>query len=161
VPVPQIILEAQNPVPLFTLNDQEGGSVALSDYLGKKVIIYFYPAAGTPGCTTQACDFRDNMASLAAEGYVVLGISKDGSSALKKFAQEERLDFPLLSDPDLAVHHLFGAFGEKSMYGKTVNGVIRSTFVVDEAGVLQHALYNVKATGHVAGLKKKLGITAS
>ena len=159
--MPQVILEAQNPVPLFTLNDQEGGSVALSDYLGKKVIVYFYPAAGTPGCTTQACDFRDNMASLVAEGYVVLGISKDGPSALKQFAQEERLDFPLLSDPDLAVHHLFGAFGEKLMYGKTVNGVIRSTFVVDEEGVLQHALYNVKATGHVAALKKKLGMSAS
>jgi peroxiredoxin Q/BCP len=145
--------------PEFTLADKNGTAVSLSDFLGKKVIIYFYPAASTPGCTTQACDFRDSMASLHSAGYVVLGVSKDEGAALQKFANEEKLGFPLLSDPDLTVHNAYGAYGEKSMYGKTVVGVIRSTFVVDDKGVLTHALYNVKATGHVASLKEKLGVT--
>ena len=122
------------------------------------MILYFYPAASTPGCTTQACDFRDNMASLQAAGYVVLGLSKDKLSALQKFAENENLGFPLLSDEDLTVHNAYGAFGEKSMYGKTVMGVIRSTFVVDEDGFLDHAFYNVKATGHVEMLRKRLGL---
>ena len=146
------------PAPDFTLVDKDGNTVSLSDFRGKKVILYFYPAASTPGCTTQACDFRDNMASLQSAGYVVLGVSKDKGAALQKFAAEENLSFPLLSDPDLAVHNAYGAYGEKSMYGKTVMGVIRSTFVIDENGVLTHALYNVKATGHVTGLKAKLGL---
>jgi len=152
------VLEAGQKVPAFTLTDANGDSVSLADFQGKNVIVYFYPAASTPGCTTQACDFRDNMASLQSAGYVVLGISKDKLPALQKFAREENLSFPLLSDEDLAVHHAFGAFGEKSMYGKTVQGVIRSTFVVDGEGTLVHALYNVKATGHVESLKKKLGL---
>ena len=152
------ILEAGTAAPAFSLSDKDGNTVSLSDFSGKKVILYFYPAASTPGCTTQACDFRDNMASLQAAGYVVLGVSKDDFPALQKFAQEEELGFPLLSDKDLATHHAYGAFGEKSMYGKKVQGVIRSTFVIDEGGVIEHALYNVKATGHVAGLRKKLGL---
>jgi peroxiredoxin Q/BCP len=152
------MLVQDSPAPDFTLSDKEGVPVSLGDFRGKKVIVYFYPAASTPGCTTQACDFRDNMASLQSAGYVVLGVSKDKGAALQKFATEENLSFPLLSDPDLAVHHAYGTYGEKSMYGKTVMGVIRSTFVIDEKGILTHALYNVKATGHVASLKAKLGL---
>jgi len=153
-------LEAGQKAPSFSLSDKDGHTVSLSDYAGKKVIVYFYPAASTPGCTTQACDFRDNMASLQAEGYTVLGVSKDDLPALQKFADEESLGFPLLSDKDLATHHAYGAYGEKSMYGKTVTGVIRSTFVIGEDGTIEHALYNVKATGHVASLRKKLGLDA-
>jgi thioredoxin-dependent peroxiredoxin len=153
-----LTLDAGSSAPDFSLPDKDGKAHQLSDYRGKKVILYFYPAASTPGCTTQACDFRDNMASLQAAGYVVLGISKDKLPALQKFAQNENLGFPLLSDEDLSVHNAYGAFGEKSMYGKTVMGVIRSTFVVDENGAVEHALYNVKATGHVAMLRKKLGL---
>jgi len=153
-------LEAGQKAPSFSLSDKDGQTVSLSDYAGKKVILYFYPAASTPGCTTQACDFRDNMASLQAEGYTVLGVSKDDLPALQKFAEEESLGFPLLSDTDLATHNAYGAYGEKSMYGKTVTGVIRSTFVIDERGEIEHALYNVKATGHVASLRKKLGLGA-
>ena len=151
-----VSLEAGSPAPDFSLPDKDGKEHSLSDYRGQKVIVYFYPAASTPGCTTQACDFRDNMASLQGAGYVVLGVSKDKLPALQKFAENENLVFPLLSDEDLSVHHAYGAFGEKSMYGKTVMGVIRSTFVVDENGVLEHALYNVKATGHVEMLRKRL-----
>ena len=153
-----VSLEAGSPAPDFTLPDKDGKAHALSDYRGQKVILYFYPAASTPGCTTQACDFRDNMASLQGAGYVVLGLSKDKLPALQKFAENENLGFPLLSDEDLTVHNAYGAFGEKSMYGKTVMGVIRSTFVVDKNGVLEHALYNVKATGHVEMLRKKLNL---
>ena len=144
--------------PNFSLADKDGNTVTLSDLAGQKVIVYFYPAASTPGCTTQACDFRDNMASLQSAGYTVLGVSKDKGAALQKFADEENLSFPLLSDPELEVHNAYGTYGEKSMYGKTVMGVIRSTFVIDESGNLTHALYNVKATGHVKGLREKLGI---
>ena len=151
-------LVENSPAPNFTLSNKDGNSVSLSDFRGRKVILYFYPAASTPGCTTQACDFRDNMASLQSAGYLVLGVSKDKGDALRKFSNEENLPFPLLSDPDLAVHNAYGTYGEKSMYGKTVMGVIRSTFVIDENGVLTHALYNVKATGHVASLKAKLGL---
>ena len=151
-----VSLEAGSPAPDFSLPDKDGKARSLSDYRGQKVIVYFYPAASTPGCTTQACDFRDNMASLQGAGYVVLGVSKDKLPALQKFADNENLGFPLLSDEDLSIHHAYGAFGEKSMYGKTVMGVIRSTFVVDGSGVLEHALYNVKATGHVEMLRKRL-----
>jgi peroxiredoxin Q/BCP len=156
----KVVLEPGNPAPEFSLNDKDGNTVSLSDFRGKKTIVYFYPAASTPGCTTQACDFRDNMASLQAAGYVVLGVSKDDLPALQKFADNEGLSFPLLSDKDLSVHNAYGAYGEKSMYGKTVQGVIRSTFVVDEQGAIELALYNVKATGHVASLRKKLGLDA-
>jgi thioredoxin-dependent peroxiredoxin len=151
-------LDAGTPAPSFTLPDKDGTPVSLGDYAGQKVVLYFYPAASTPGCTTQACDFRDNLASLASAGYQVLGISKDSGDALQRFADEQNLTFPLLSDPELTVHNAYAAYGEKSMYGKTVTGVIRSTFVVDEQGTLEHALYNVKATGHVASLRKKLGL---
>lgn len=155
-----VSLEAGSPAPDFTLLDKDGKAHSLSDYRGQKVILYFYPAASTPGCTTQACDFRDNMASLQAAGYVVLGLSKDKLPVLHKFAENENLSFPLLSDEDLTVHNAYGAFGKKSMYGKTVMGVIRSTFVVDQNGVLEHTLYNVKATGHVDMLRKKLQSSA-
>lgn len=156
----KVALEPGTTAPDFSLSDKDGNTVSLSDFRGKKVIVYFYPAASTPGCTTQACDFRDNMASLQAAGYVVLGVSKDELPALQKFANNEGLTFPLLSDKDLSVHNAYGAYGEKSMYGKTVQGVIRSTFVVDEQGAIELALYNVKATGHVASLRKKLGLDA-
>jgi peroxiredoxin Q/BCP len=151
-------LEAGNTAPSFTLPDQDGKDFSLSDFAGKKVILYFYPAASTPGCTKQACDFRDNLGSLEKSGYVVLGVSKDSLAKLKKFEDAESLTFPLLSDPELTVHNAYGAYGEKSMYGKTVMGVIRSTFVINEKGKIELALYNVKATGHVEALKKKLGL---
>jgi peroxiredoxin Q/BCP len=151
-------LEAGNTAPSFTLPDQDGKDVSLSDFAGKKVILYFYPAASTPGCTKQACDFRDNLGSLEKSGYAVLGVSKDSLAKLKKFEDAESLTFPLLSDPELTVHNAYGTYGEKSMYGKTVMGVIRSTFVIDEQGKIELALYNVKATGHVEALKKKLGL---
>ena len=151
-------LEAGQTAPAFTLDDQDGAPVSLSDFAGDKVIVYFYPAASTPGCTTEACDFRDNINSLKSAGYTVLGVSKDDAPALKKFQSEQGLNFPLLSDPDLAVHNAYGAYGEKSLYGKTVTGTIRSTFAVDETGAITLPLYNVKATGHVASLRKKLRI---
>lgn len=144
--------------PSFTLTDADGARVSLQDFVGSKVILYFYPAAMTPGCTTQACDFRDSLGSLQAAGYTVLGVSKDSPDKLKTFAERDSLSFPLLSDEDLAVHNAYGAYGEKNSYGKIVTGVLRSTFVIDENGVLEHALYNVKATGHVASLRKKLKV---
>ncbi|MCU1482342.1 MAG: peroxiredoxin [Subtercola sp.] len=153
-------LTAGSVAPDFTLDDSTGSPVSLHDYRGQKVVVYFYPAAGTPGCTTEACDFRDNINSLKSSGYQVLGISKDAPAALVKFADEQALNFPLLSDVDLTVHKAYGAYGEKSLYGKIVTGVLRSTFVLDENGVITLALYNVKATGHVASLRKKLGIDA-
>jgi peroxiredoxin Q/BCP len=151
-------LETGSPAPEFRLDDSTGSPVSLSDYRGKKVVLYFYPAAMTPGCTTQACDFRDNLNSLSSAGYQVLGVSKDEPAVNAEFAEQEALNFPLLSDPDLAVHRAYGAWGEKSLYGKTVTGTIRSTFVIDEDGAVTLPLYNVKATGHVASLRKKLGI---
>jgi peroxiredoxin Q/BCP len=151
-------LEAGEAAPAFTLEDQDGAAVSLSDFAGRKTIVYFYPAASTPGCTTEACDFRDNINSLKSAGYQVLGVSKDTLGDLKKFQSEQGLNFPLLSDADLTVHRAYGAYGEKSLYGKIVTGTIRSTFVVDENGKIQLPLYNVKATGHVASLRKKLGL---
>lgn len=151
-------LVSGSPAPAFSLIGQDGTVVDSALLAGQKVILYFYPAAMTPGCTTQACDFRDSLGVFGKAGYVVFGVSKDNLEALQQFSLIENLDFPLLSDPDLSVHHAYGAYGEKSMYGKTVMGVIRSTFVIDENGVLEHALYNVKATGHVEMLRKKLKI---
>jgi peroxiredoxin Q/BCP len=153
-------LEAGEQAPAFRLTDQDGKAVSLGDFTGKNVIVYFYPAAMTPGCTTEACDFRDNLNSLKSAGYQVIGISKDAPARNKEFQEQEGLNFPLLSDEDLAVHQAYGAYGEKKLYGKTVEGVIRSTFVVDPDGSLRLPLYNVKATGHVAMLRKKLGIDA-
>jgi len=151
-------LSAGDPAPAFTLTDQDGTSVSLSDFAGRRVILYFYPAAMTPGCTTQACDFRDNLASLSGAGYVVLGVSKDSVEKLKAFQEEDGLTFPLLSDPELTVHQAYGAYGEKNSYGRIVTGVLRSTFVIDETGTLTLARYNVKATGHVKSLRKALGL---
>ncbi|MBB5632608.1 peroxiredoxin Q/BCP [Cryobacterium mesophilum] len=155
-----VTLQPGDTAPSFTLSDENGASVSLSDYRGKKVIVYFYPAASTPGCTTEACDFRDNLNSLGSAGYQVLGLSKDELPALVKFKDEEGLTFPLLSDPGLETHKAYGAWGEKSLYGNLVTGTLRSTFVVDEAGRIELALYNVKATGHVAMLRKRLGLDA-
>ncbi|CDQ46653.1 MULTISPECIES: thioredoxin-dependent thiol peroxidase [Mycolicibacterium] len=144
--------------PDFSLPDADGNTVALSDFAGRKVIVYFYPAASTPGCTKQACDFRDSLAELNEAGLDVVGISPDKPEKLAKFRDAEGLTFPLLSDPDKKVLTAWGAFGEKSMYGKTVQGVIRSTFLVDENGVIEVAQYNVKATGHVAKLRRDLSV---
>jgi peroxiredoxin Q/BCP len=144
--------------PAFTLLDADGNTVKLSDFKGRKVIVYFYPAASTPGCTKQACDFRDSVAQLNEAGLDVIGISPDKPAKLGKFRDTEGLTFPLLSDPDRAVLTAWGAFGEKTMYGKTVQGVIRSTFVVDESGKIEVAQYNVKATGHVAKLRRDISV---
>lgn len=153
-------LSAGDSAPTFTLSDQNGDAVSLSDLSGENVIIYFYPAAMTPGCTTQACDFRDSMTSLKAAGYRVIGISKDDSDTLARFADRDSLPFPLLSDTDLAVHKAYGAYGEKNSYGRILTGTLRSTIVVDGRGHVTLALYNVKATGHVRMLRRKLGIDA-
>ena len=153
-------LEPGNTAPDFTLPDQDGASVSLHDLRGRKVILYFYPAAMTPGCTTEACDFRDSLASLQGAGYAVLGVSRDDVAKLTQFAERDGLSFPLLSDADLAVHQAYGVWGEKKNYGKVIQGVIRSTFVIDEDGVVEHALYNVKATGHVARIRKLVGLAA-
>jgi peroxiredoxin Q/BCP len=149
-------LEPGDPAPDFTLPDADGNPVQLSSFRGQRVIVYFYPAAMTPGCTTQACDFRDNLAELNGAGITVLGISPDQPAKLAKFRDKEGLTFPLLSDPDHAVLEAYGAFGEKKLYGKTVVGVIRSTFVVDADGKIDTAMYGVKATGHVARLRTQL-----
>ena len=153
-------LEPGTPSPAFTLLDQDGRSVSLSDLRGQKVILYFYPAAMTPGCTTQACDFRDSISSLQGAGYTVVGVSRDTPEKLREFRERDGLTFTLLSDPDHAVHTAYGVWGEKMNYGKVVEGVIRSTFVIDEQGVIELAQYNVKATGHVARLRKALGVDA-
>ena len=144
--------------PDFTLPDADGKDVSLSDFRGRKVVVYFYPAAMTPGCTTQACDFRDSLASLAGAGYAVVGISPDSPQKLAKFRERDAVNFPLLSDASRGTLEAYGAYGEKTMYGKKVTGVLRSTFVVDEQGRIQVAQYNVKATGHVAKLRRDLGI---
>jgi peroxiredoxin Q/BCP len=144
--------------PDFTLLDADGKPVSLSSLRGRQVIVYFYPAAMTPGCTTQACDFRDSLSSLAAAGVSVLGISPDTPARLARFRDRDHLTFPLLSDPGHEVQQAYGAYGEKKLYGKPTVGVIRSTFVIDADGVIERAYYNVKATGHVARLRKDLGI---
>ena len=144
--------------PEFTLLDDTGAEVALGDFLGRKVIVYFYPAAMTPGCTKQACDFSDSLDSLQAQGYEVVGISPDKPEKLAKFRERDSLTITLLSDPDKSVMKAYGAYGLKKLYGKLVEGVIRSTFVVDEDGTLTVAQYNVKATGHVAKLRRDLGL---
>ncbi|GAB2593489.1 thioredoxin-dependent thiol peroxidase [Streptomyces capparidis] len=144
--------------PAFTLPDADGKQVSLADYAGRKVIVYFYPAALTPGCTKQACDFTDNLDLLAEAGYDVVGISPDKPEKLARFREAESLRVTLVGDPSKEVMAAYGAFGEKTMYGRTVTGVIRSTFVVDEGGRIERALYNVRATGHVAKLIKDLGV---
>ena len=144
--------------PDFTLPDADGSPVSLKDLRGRKVVLYVYPAASTPGCTTQACDFRDNLESLKGAQYEVVGLSPDQPAKLAAFRDAEGLTFPLLSDPSKEVLTAYGAYGEKSLYGKTVVGVIRSTFVLDEDGVVQSASYAVKAKGHVAKLRRDLGL---
>ncbi|WP_295700917.1 thioredoxin-dependent thiol peroxidase [Lapillicoccus sp.] len=151
-------LESGDTAPAFVLTNDKGEQVSLADHRGRQVIVYFYPAAMTPGCTTQACDFSDSMDALHASGYDVLGISPDTPEKLAKFRERDGLTITLLSDPDRSVLGAYGAFGEKKLYGKTVEGVIRSTFVVDEQGKIADARYNVKATGHVAKLRKDLGL---
>jgi peroxiredoxin Q/BCP len=142
--------------PDFSLPDADGSQVSLSALRGQRVIVYFYPAAMTPGCTKEACDFRDNLGVLADAGLTVLGISPDPPAKLSRFRDKEKLNFPLLADPDLAVHKAYGAYGEKTMYGRKTVGVIRSTFVVGADGRIERAFYNVRATGHVERLRKEL-----
>ena len=144
--------------PDFSLPTDSGDTLSLKDLRGRKVVLYAYPAAMTPGCTTQACDFRDSLASLQGAGYEVVGISPDPPAKLAKFRERDAITFPLVSDQDKSVLTAYGAYGEKKMYGKTVTGVIRSTFVIDEEGAIDRALYNVKATGHVAKLRRDLGL---
>ena len=144
--------------PDFTLTDATGSPVSLTGLRGRQVIVYFYPAAMTPGCTKQACDFTDSLDSLRGAGYEVLGISPDKPEKLAKFRERDALTITLLSDPDRSVMTSYGAFGEKKLYGKVVEGVIRSTVVVDEDGKVEVAQYNVKATGHVAKLRRDLGL---
>ncbi|MFF3444520.1 thioredoxin-dependent thiol peroxidase [Streptosporangium sp. NPDC002721] len=151
-------LEPGDPAPDFALPAADGTTVSLEAHRGKRVILYFYPAAMTPGCAKQACDFRDSLASLTSAGFTVLGVSKDSPAKLAKFAEHDALTFPLLSDPSLEVHKAYEVYGEKMMYGKTTVGVIRSTFVIDADGKIEKALYNVKATGHVARLRRELGV---
>jgi thioredoxin-dependent peroxiredoxin len=147
-----------DPAPDFTLSDADGNQVTLSALRGQRVIVYFYPAAMTPGCTKEACDFRDSRSDLSGAGVTVLGISPDPPAKLAKFRDKEGLTFPLLSDPGRDVLRAYGAYGEKMMYGKTTVGVIRSTFVIGPDGTIEKAYYGVKATGHVARLRKDLAI---
>ena len=152
-------LETGEAAPQFTLLADDASKVSLSDFAGQKTIVYFYPAASTPGCTKEACDFRDNLTVLNNVGYQILGISPDSVEKLKKFKEKEELNFPLLSDPDKAVATAYGAYGPKNLYGKLIQGIIRSTFVVDETQNIAVAQYNVKATGHVAKLIRDLKIS--
>ena len=154
----KVTLEAGDTAPEFTLTDDTGKQVSLSDFSGSQVIVYFYPAAMTPGCTKQACDFTESLDSLKGAGYEVLGISPDKPEKLARFRERDALSITLLSDTDRSVMTQWGAFGEKKLYGKVVQGVIRSTFVVDENGKVEVAQYNVKATGHVAKLRRDLGL---
>ena len=146
--------------PGFSLLDSTGNEISLSDFRGKHVIVYFYPAAGTPGCTIQACDFRDKLGELNTAGFQVLGISPDTPAQLAEFVDQETLTFPLLADPDRTVLVAWAAFGERKVYGRVVRGVIRSTFVVTPDGVIAMAKYRIRATGHVARLIKEIGLGA-
>jgi peroxiredoxin Q/BCP len=151
-------LQPGDTAPGFTLPDADGRPVSLSEHAGRKVIVYFYPAAMTPGCTKQACDFTDNLDVLAEAGYDVIGVSPDKPEKLAKFRDKENLKVTLVGDPEKKTLEAYGAFGEKKLYGKVVTGVIRSTVIVDEHGTVEHALYNVKATGHVAKLIRDLAV---
>ena len=154
-------LSAGDRAPDFTLTDDRGERVSLADLRGRRAIVYVYPAAMTPGCTTQACDFSDNLEALTGQGYAVVGVSPDAPEKLARFREKENLTITLLSDPDKEMLRRWGAFGEKKLYGKVVEGVIRSTVVLDEEGVVTHAWYNVKATGHVAKIMRDLGLPAA
>ncbi|MBN9156994.1 thioredoxin-dependent thiol peroxidase [Microbacterium sp.] len=144
--------------PSFSLQDADGARVSLEDYRGRNVVVYFYPKAATPGCTTEACDFRDNLSSLDAAGYSVLGVSPDEVADIRAFSEAEGLTFPLLADTDAAVAQAWGVWGEKTVGDRTFDGVIRSTFVLDGDGVVQRAEYGVEATGHVVRLRAELGV---
>ena len=154
--MPPVTLQPGDAAPAFTLPDQDGHPVSLADFAGRRVILYFYPQASTPACTTQACDFRDSSAQLEAAGFAVIGVSKDAVPALAQFRTEQHLGFPLLADPELTVHEAYGSYGEKLNYGRTILGTKRSTFVIDEHGRVSHTFYNTKATGHVEMLRKRL-----
>ncbi len=156
-----VVLEPGTAAPDFTLLDQDEKPVSLAGLRGGGVVLFFYPEAMTPGCTTEACDFRDSLVPLQAAGYTVLGISPDQPEKLRRFRERDALTYDLLSDPDRTALEAYGAWGEKTNYGKVYQGVIRSTFVIDADGVIQHALYNVKATGHVARVRKLLGVDAA
>lgn len=156
----RVLLEPGVTAPAFSLSNQHGDVVSLDDLRGQGVIIFFYPAAMTPGCTTQACDFRDSVEALKASGYAVVGISPDEPEKLRQFAERDGLTYDLLSDPERTTLQAYGAFGEKNLYGRVTTGVIRSTIVLDASGKVEHALYNVKATGHVARIRKLLGLDA-
>jgi thioredoxin-dependent peroxiredoxin len=158
VPDSAVRLAPGDAAPAFTLPDADGATVSLSDYAGRRLVLYVYPAASTPGCTKQACDFRDSLGALAAAGLAVVGLSPDRQEKLSRFRDAEGLTFPLLSDPDREVLAAYGAYGEKKLYGKTVTGVIRSTFVLGGDGLVEQAQYGVRATGHVAKLRRELGI---
>jgi peroxiredoxin Q/BCP len=149
-------LKAGDTAPDFSLTDAEGNTYSKADFAGKKVILYFYPKAATPGCTTEACDFRDNLSALAAAGFSVLGVSPDDAEALQSFAADEGLTFPLLSDPGSEVAKAYGSYGEKTIGDRTFEGTLRSTFVIAEDGTLSHVEYNVDAQGHVARLREEL-----
>ena len=153
-------LQPGDPAPDFTLPSDTGAPVTLSQLRGRKVVVYFYPAAMTPGCTTEACDFSDSLESLRAQGYEVVGVSPDPVAKLAQFRERDHLGITLLSDEDRSVLRAYGAYGEKKLYGKVVEGVIRSTVVVDEQGTVRLAQYNVKATGHVAKLRRDLGLAS-
>ena len=155
---PMTRLSPGDPAPEFSLQTDQGETLSLADLRGRKVVLYAYPAAMTPGCTTQACDFRDSLGSLKAAGFEVIGISPDQPAKLAQFRERDAITFPLVSDPDKSVLTAYGAYGEKQNYGRTVMGVIRSTFVIDEKGAIERAMYNVKATGHVAKLRRELGV---
>jgi peroxiredoxin Q/BCP len=158
---PSARLQPGDDAPDFTLPDADGNEVSLSSYRGRQVIVYFYPAASTPGCTKEACDFRDNLKLLEGAGFAVLGVSPDKPPKLAKFRDAQDLTFPLLSDPDRTVLNAYSAYGEKTMYGKKTMGVIRSTFLVSADGKIEKAMYNVKATGHVAKVLRDIGLAAA
>jgi peroxiredoxin Q/BCP len=153
----RVLLEPGQAAPNFSLPDQDGHVRTLSDFRGEHVILFVYPEAMTPACTTEACEFQESVEPLAAAGYRVLGLSRDAIDKLSRFAERDGLEYPLLSDPDTSVHRAYGAFGTKNSYGRIIEGVIRSTFVIDADGKVAHALYNVKATGHVARVRKLVG----
>lgn len=155
---PSVRLSPGDPAPDFALSDDTGQTVRLADLAGSRTVLYVYPAAMTPGCTTQACDFRDSLDALSAAGVRVVGLSPDTPAKLAEFRARDGLTFPLLADPDATVLTAYGAYGERSLYGKTVTGVIRSTFVLDAGNRVEQAMYNVKATGHVAKLRRDLGL---
>ncbi len=154
----RVLLEPGQSAPDFALPDQDGVIRKLSDYRGKRVVLFFIPEAMTPACSMEACEFQESSAPLAEAGYRVLGMSRDSVERMRRFADRDGLEYPLLSDPEAEVHRAYGAYGTKNSYGRIIEGVIRSTFVIDAEGRIEHPLYNIKATGHVARVRKLLGI---